>query len=103
MATAHKTFEDVKKEGEWNLHVYKSRATRWDWTLHSIHGGSGGMSSYTSIKSAVAAATRNTDWEGKSQVWIILSKWDPSAINAAGEEGDYVVTKTYWMDVTFND
>jgi hypothetical protein len=82
-----------RRAGEWNLVVYKSRATRWDYTLLNPHGGSFGMSSYTSQKAAIHAATyRIKDWEGKSKIWVIIEEWD-------ADKEDYVVKKTYWMDV----
>lgn len=88
--------DKVKKRGEWNLIISRSRRTRWDFFMQNPQGGGFGSSSYGSIKSAIAAGMR-IDWEnksyGKDKVWVILQEWD----------GDnYEVKKTFWLDVPNN-
>jgi len=89
---AHKAvaaLEDHDKRGEWNIHVYKSRATRWDYFVRNPQGGGGGSSSYKSAQAALTVALRNTDFKGAKRVWVVIAKWNPEA-------GDYDVTKSYW-------
>jgi hypothetical protein len=83
------TCGQIEKEGEWNLHVRKDRPTRWHYFMKNPQGGGGGMGSYKSIKSAIAAGL-HTNFNGAKRVWVIISKWD-------GPEGDYFVTKAYWL------
>ena len=93
--------DDVKKHGQWNLILRKSRPTRWDWFMENPQGGGFGMSSYTSIGSAIAAATTGKDFKGADKVWVIQALWDyniPSRDNPA-TEGDYKVVKTFWQPV----
>jgi hypothetical protein len=82
----------AKKRGEWNLVVYKSRATRWDYFLENPTGGGGGSSSYTSLKAAIAAGTTNKNFRGATKVWLIQAVWD-------AETEDYRVEKTGWIPV----
>ena len=84
------------KKGEWSLHIYKSRATRWDYFLQNPQGGGGGMSSYKNIRAAFAAATRlGMKWQGKKKLWIVISKWDAKL-------AEYKATKSYWVDLPEN-
>ena len=84
----------VLKKGQWNVILYKSRATRWDFSVRNPHGGSSGSSSYTSAKAAFTAATYRMDFEGADKVWVINAVWDPDAPSTDGEPGAYRVTKS---------
>lgn len=84
--------DKVKKPGEWNLMVYKSRATRWDYFLQNPQGGGFGSTSYTSAQAAITAGTSRVNWQGATRVWVIQAVWD-------AEAEDYKVVKTAWMPV----
>jgi len=87
--------EKEKKKGEYNLVIYKSRPTRWDYFMENPLGGGFGMTSYRSVKQAISAATRNVDFKGKKKIWVIETVFDYEL----GENGDYKVVKSYWMDI----
>lgn len=102
VATSARVAEDKpmskdEKRGEWNLYVRKDRKTRWHYFLQNPKGGGGGSSSYTSAKSAIAAAIGRgvADAMGKDKVWVIEQVWDYDA----GEDGEYVTKKSYWLDL----
>jgi hypothetical protein len=82
----------AKKPGEWNLMLYKSRATRWDYFLQNPQGGGGGSTSYTSAGAALRVGLSRVDFRGADRVWVIQAIWDP-------ETEDYKVTKTFWQPV----
>jgi hypothetical protein len=83
-----------EKRGEFNLYIRKSRATRWDFSLHNPEGGSSGRTSFPSVKAAIAAAIGRglKDTRGKEKVWVIIQEWDP-------DKEDYVTKKTYWEPI----
>lgn len=85
--------EKAEKPGQWNLKIYKSRATRWDYFLENPQGGGGGRSSYTSVKAAILAAITGVNFQGADKIWLIIANWDPQV-------GDYKVIKTTWLDPT---
>ena len=84
--------EKAKKRGEWNLVIYKSRATRWEYFLENPQGGGQGSSSYTSEKGAINAATARVLWGDKKRYFLIIAKWSP-------EDEDYKVTKSEWRKI----
>lgn len=84
--------DSVKRHGEWNLIIRRSRPTRWDFFLENPHGGGGGSSSYTSVKAAIAAAIGRGLQDGPERVWTIVAEWNV-------ELEDYAVVKTSWVDV----
>lgn len=82
--------ENAQKPGEWNLMLYKSRATRWDYFLQNPQGGGGGTTSFTSAGAAMRAALSRTMFKGATRVWVIQAVWD-------AEAEDYRITKTFWQ------
>jgi len=82
-----------EKKGQWNLSVYKSRATRWDFFLKNPQGGGGGSSSYTSMRAAIRAATARVDFGDFDRIWVMIKKWNP-------DKGDYDTVKSYWEKVS---
>lgn len=89
---AASALDKAKKRGEWNLVLYKSRPTRWEYFLENPQGGGGGSTSYPSQKAAINAATARVNWQGKKRYQLIIAKWDPQL-------EDYKVTKTEWRKV----
>lgn len=82
--------ERVKKPGQWNIMLRKSRATRWDYFVENPQGGGGGTTSFTSAKAALQTAVARTNFRGADKAWVIQATWDAAQAN-------YKVIKTGWL------
>ena len=106
--------EDIKKPGKWNMVVYKSRPSRWEYFLTNPQGGGSGSGGWGSATATLRLGLQRVDFKGHDRVWVIIAVWDYEIPEYEGDNdqlslgggsqmaphlGAYRVTKSFWLDV----
>lgn len=91
-----KTAGNLRKKGEWNLHLMRW-GTRWGWYLQNpMDGGVGESRKFSSKKKALARGLGARGFKAGDRLWVVTSEWDPKA----GHNGDFLAEEAYWLTLT---